>query len=129
MASKLDGSYVLVQVNGTALAGQLDSSMSFDAESKEVVINGGRFTERIIGRISYGVDVSLLYDDATFLMLYNIFRNGTPLTIKVGGVNPGDLYLSFTAFITSLPRQHPMSGLSLISLTLQGSGEPTYGYV
>ncbi|HQN84746.1 MAG TPA: hypothetical protein PL079_10170 [Tenuifilaceae bacterium] len=129
MASKLDGSYVLLKINGTTVAGQTDSTMSLDAEMVNVIISGGRFSEVLTGKISYNVNVSIVYDDATWLTLYNAFKNGTDLSMYMGGVNVGDVYFTFNAKINGISRSHPMGGLSVITLSVVGNGEPTYSTV
>lgn len=62
-----------------------------------------------------------------FSYLFGLIANRTLLTVKVGNATVGDLYYSFSGYLTSLECDFPDQDSSTYSYSIEATGTPTEG--
>jgi len=117
------GNKILLKINDTLLAGQLDSSENFECELSNIIKDGGVYTEVKPERLKMTVSASFNYTPDVFLTLWNAYIARLSVNVKTGGINTGDYYIEGSGYISGIAKAAPRSGLTTINLSLVISGQ------
>jgi len=130
---KINGTNLLVYVNGTAIACATSHSLSMSMSSIDTTCkDSGGWTSSIAGLKEWSIDGEALTEfDATygFNDLVTIWKAGTEVTVRFSTNVTGDKYFEGKAYITDLSEDAAMEDVTTYSFTFQGKDElntPTY---
>lgn len=121
----LNGTDVLVLIDGTLVGSQQDSSFEDTTESIDTSSKDSRARTVIPGRYSSTVSLDALYvaSDTAYIALQAAMRDGTTVTIK--RQEEGSEVEQATAVITSLSAEAPDQDVATVSASFDISGEWT----
>lgn len=129
MASEVNGSVVLLRIDGQVLAGQLDSSISMSMDTEPVIVSGGRLREFIATKFNSSLQITLIYNSLAMTTLFNAFKNGQQVSVSFADETSahGGAF-TCSAIITEITSGHPRNGLATISLTIKVVGNLNFTY-
>ena len=129
----INGTNILIYVNGTAIGCATSGSISMNTSTIDVTCkDSSGWTEILAGLRDWSLDgEGLTQFDATygFNDLVSVWKNRTKVTVRFSTNVTGDEYFEGQAYLTALSEDAPNEDVTTYSYTFSGTGElntPTY---
>lgn len=119
----MNGTDILLLVNGTAVGSQRDVTFEETNEEIDMSSKDGRAKRVIAGRYGSSVSLDAVYvpSDAAYLLLKAAMRNGT--LIQINRQEEGSILESADALVTSISEAGPDQDAATVSIDLTIDGD------
>jgi len=125
----VDGTLLVVDIAGSTLVCETDSSQNFTADMIETTCKAsGGWKTYIPGEKGGTIDISAVYDETgtyTFSSAFADFEAGTALTWKWGSTATGEKYYTGSGYWGDLSSEAPQNDRATWSGTIQIDGTVT----
>lgn len=126
MATKFNGTKILVSVGGTAIAAATSHSLSLSSDMADITSKDSLGWKEILPTLkSWSIDEdALLAYDATvgYVQLFGALKDRTKVTLVFTNDTVGDQAFTGEAYITSLDTDGPMEDAATFSCSFEGTG-------